>query len=183
MSSVTINLAPFLATVKTKRAAVIPYVMIEGSLRFLLGVDNATKDITDIGGGVKRHEVSLSGAERELEEEAIGIFDNVLSNPVTMYKSIAVYDEKSNLSSIFMPVDKDLIYTIEHTFDERKSLSTKKIHHEMDRLLWVDEEEMHDLIYQTRNSQKSVGVMWTKLRNFYSKVFDENFVRLLRRMC
>ena len=54
---------------KTIRAGVIPYTLTNENLYFLFGVDEASNDFTDFGGGVKTDEDCIEGAIREFKEE------------------------------------------------------------------------------------------------------------------
>lgn len=170
-----ITLAPFLSTVRTIRSAVVPYCVNETGIHFLLGIDRRSGDVTDIGGGVKTREFALDGAERELNEETIGIFKDHLGELV-MHKSIALYDGKSRLSSIFLPVNEGLYRSTVDEFDRRQKATSKKTHNEMERLMWVNGNEFKSFVRGEKQG------MWKKVKTFYSKAFDDKFVKLLEDM-
>ncbi len=74
-----------LSRIKTERAAVVPYLIRCDEngceyLHFLFARDQITGEITDLGGGVKQHEFSLSAGIREMHEESDGIFGTSYSN-------------------------------------------------------------------------------------------------------
>lgn len=173
-----ITLAPCLSQIKTSRASVIPYIIINNNIHYLLGIDRKSNDITDIGGGVKRHEYSLSGAKRELNEETIGLLYNNLDDPLILHKSIAIYDDKFKLSSIFLPVGLEVYDKIVEDFQLRINKSDKKMNNEMSQLLWIDNDQMNHLLFE-KGSIDNLS-MWKRIRLFYSKAIDTNFVDLLK---
>lgn len=157
-----------LAKIKTSRAAAVPYVNDRGSLKFLLAIDRKSKELGDLGGGVKKYEFSLCGALRELKEESRNLF-TFNANDCTEY--VSVYDINKKLAVIFIPVPLKNYKSIPERFKE-KSLSplrnTKKEYNEISDLVWINETKLYDILYQNEKYH-----FWKRLVPFYLSFINQ----------
>lgn len=161
MSFITIGRK--LAELRTPRAAVIPYTRKKGKLYFLLGQDKKSGDITDLGGGVKKFESTLAAALRELSEESINILGNLNPNDIKITRSIALLNK--NMGTLFIPLSKDWIKKAPLLFDLKRIETTRKSHNEMQRLIWVPEEDFISII--SGGFLEGEKQLWKKIRRFY----------------
>lgn len=171
----------------SSRAAVVPYTVktVPGKcskIIFLMGVDTATNDITDFGGGIKKHECDLAGAYREFKEETKDIFgDSISMNDLTTCLSVVQCVQPHahlprGMSVIFVPVSNDWIDKAEKLFDNSKNSTNKP--DEISKLVWLDESEFYRLIHGNHLSLK----MWSRLQKFYRSAYTPSLrIMLLER--
>jgi len=157
-----ITLGSHLAKVRTPRAAVIPYLVIEGELFFLLGRDHQSGDITDLGGGVKKHESTLAAALREFNEESDGVLGQLCPNDVTC--SVALLSNQMGV--LFIPLSKKWYTKAPQLFANRKD-PRKKSHSEIDQLIWFTEEDFQEIVRPGFQENPNENKMWKRLRGFY----------------
>jgi hypothetical protein len=173
-----ITLGSHLAKVKTDRAAVIPYVVIQdeeghNSLHFLLARDNDSGDITDFGGGVKQNEVSLTASLREFKEESDEIFGTLYDKVNNLAVTIAILDK--TMSVLFIPLPIEWYSIALDKFNNRiPHHIRKKSHNEVSEIIWFNEEEFRCLISPDNPA------MWTRIRKFYSRNYGEQLSNALK---
>lgn len=166
-----LTLGAYLGKVKTNRAAVLPYTLKEVNgekkLYFLVAIDSKSGDITDLGGGVKKYECSLTAAMREFREETNEIFGDIYHQINIMSTNIAIIHNK--MSVLFIPFDEKWVETTSQIFKNKKSY--KKSYNEVSELLWVSEDKFKELLSDKK--------MWDRVRNFYRAVYNKNISEVL----
>jgi len=165
------TLGVVLAKRKTPRAAVIPYLIIDDVIYFLLGTDKVSGDLTDLGGGVKKGEFALLAALREFREESDEVFGDIYHDVNQRLIDIAVTDEK--MSVLFLPVGKEWYKKAPQEFAKRVGYSKKKAHDEISELVWVKDTEFRDVTSKN-------GRMWRRLKCFYSRNYTEKLLCALK---
>ena len=160
------TLGKYLSSVKTLRAAVIPYIFLDQKLFFLLARDRACGDITDIGGGVKKYECSLSGCIREFKEETSGIYGSLYNNFDNFSRDVAVYTK--NMSVLFISFPQWIL-------QKTKEFSPNS---EISELIWIDELEFIKLI---NPHIKTNTPMWKKIQPFYKRIYTQSLSKKLRK--
>ena len=167
---VQLTLASRLSHIKTDRAAVIPYIVMNDSIYFLLGIDDSSGDITDFGGGVKQYEYALSAAIREFKEESDEIFGTLYNDINRFSTNIALLDRR--MSVIFVPIDIKWYNTARQIFKEKNMNS---INNEVSDIIWVNEDQFRQMAF-SRDSK-----LWIKLQRFYQEGFKtDKLSRALR---
>ncbi|HSA76317.1 MAG TPA: NUDIX hydrolase [Nitrosarchaeum sp.] len=142
------------------RASVVPYTVMNGQLLFVFGKDTKSGDITDFGGGVKKHETISDACLRELEEEAqfkgkINSFD------------IFFVNEQKNCFILFMPLSSYDFFVMVNNFDKCE----KSAKQEISSVMVFNEKELQDC----------VAVMWSKIKGVYKHLlFNTNIKRILK---
>lgn len=168
-------LGAHLAKIKTDRAAVVPYIIRNGKIYFLLAIDRNSGDITDLGGGVQQDEMSLIAALREFREESDEIFGSIYSEVNEQANRIALLGNR--MSVLFIPVDEVWFDKAPKDFIRRRRSrlhSTKRSHNEVSRLLWISERQFGRLI-QPKNRE-----MWTRLQRFYRQGYTTDLLEALK---
>jgi len=169
-----VTLAVNLAHISTPRAAIIPYVIIDGNIFFLLGRDHRSGDITDLGGGVKKYESTLTAAFREFNEESDEILGEYF-RPNKHWRSVALLDDQMGV--LFVPLAPEWITKAGSMFEHKKGVSQKKkSHSEIEELRWFDEKVFIDLF----NSQSCEEKMWSRIRPFYRRGYKKPLQKSLR---
>jgi len=170
-----------LATVKTSRAAVVPYVLKkdrEGNMKlyFLLARDQSSGDITDFGGGVKQNEVSLIASMREFREESDEIFGNLYDRINDFNMTIALLTR--TMSVLFVPLHEEWYHKAIPTFNTKRSdkysCQRKKSHNEVSEIIWFSEDEFRRLLLP-KNKE-----MWKRVQNFYRKNYNDKLSNVLK---
>jgi ADP-ribose pyrophosphatase YjhB (NUDIX family) len=153
------------------RAGIIPYIIIDGKLYFLLGIDRQTGEYADMGGGVKKNENVISGAIRELTEET-----RDLVQPIHLCDiSVGVWEKVNNNCILFSKIaDNGMFDTLEDDFQK----STKKgiEYDEMSALVWLTVDQLVFHIYSDQSK------MWARTRFTLSNCgnFDDYLLSLLK---
>lgn len=162
MALITLGLT--LANVSTPRAAVIPYIIKNSELYFLLGQDKQSGDITDFGGGVKQFETALAAALREFEEESDEILGKLEANDPQISRAIALLGK--NMATLFIPLEEEWFEKAPQLFEERKRLKAvkKKSHQEIEKIMWIKHKDFTKLLGPP---QQGSPQMWKKLCRFY----------------
>jgi 8-oxo-dGTP pyrophosphatase MutT (NUDIX family) len=157
----------YLSCIRTDRASAVPYTIYDNQLYFLFGKDKKSGDITDFGGGVKKHEYSLSAGLREFHEETNEIFMDKYGSVNDHVLDIAVYSENKKFSTLFIPVSNIWLIDASEHFDEKKIIPKCKTHDEISDMIWIPESELENLI------QKS---LWKRLKNFYMNICENEIL-------
>ena len=147
---------------RTRRSSVVPYVKTEGKIYFLFGIDKTHREMTDLGGGIKKNETSTQAAHREFHEETRGIFDQVI-NTLSLSNCKSFIGNYTTVT--FVQVHPGWRKLANERFKSRKS--AKKIHNEISELLWVSSDDLGAII-------KGGGkvAMWEKLTNDYINIMN-----------
>lgn len=154
-----------LMKLKSRRASVVPYVVIGGKIYLLYGIHSSTGEICDMGGGVKKYESSLSAGIREFKEESRGVLGGVCMSP-----SLGLHSE--SMSVLYVRVD-DEYYT------SRITLLDGEGDNELSGMVWLGE----DLFRRLLVSKKAQGMrMWGRVKNFYKDVDVSELTSLMRVM-
>ena len=121
------------------RSGVIPFVTINDTRYFCMGVDANHGTLTDFGGAVKKYETFARAGCRELYEESLGIFK---VGPKTLYNySVSVYDK--NMIIMFVEFKVNSIEKLVFEFHKRYSKVSKS---ENSSMMWIDENTFCNLI-------------------------------------
>lgn len=166
-----ITLGLKLSKVAPPRAAIIPYVIIEEEIFFLLGIDSESGDITDLGGGVKKFESALIAAFREFNEESNEILGPL--HPNDFWRCVALLD--SQMGSLFIPLPSKWYNEAPIEFERRKGSPRKKSHSEISELVWFSEKDFQKML----SSKKPGKKLWKRLRIFYNKGYSPNISKAL----
>lgn len=161
-----IVLAHKLNEIQTKRAGVIPYIIIKKELYFLLGVDKESHDLTDFGGGVKKGETTLMGAIREFKEESRNIF-KFHYNINHICNHVAITDGKE-MSIIFLCVNKKWLNKARYNFHNHYNPQLDAQFDELEDVRWLTQNEFYNIIFNPNNDQ-----LWKRVQRFFIKTFDE----------
>ncbi len=160
-----------LLEVYPRRASVVPYVVRRGTVYVLYGVDAASQDITDLGGGVKKYENGLTAGLREFREESKGVFSDVYTSVwKSSWKSVGIHTD--SMSVMYLRVDDTYYNTVVDAFSATK----KDTKDELDRLIWLSEADFTDVVRGKHRKHH----MWGRIKNFYKGCdIDELFDLLL----
>lgn len=169
------------------RSAVMPYTITktksgETKLWLLNGIHYKSGEITDFGGGIKKHEVDLSGAYRELMEETKGVFGGSIKlNDLTTCISVAqehvsIIESRQDvktftgMSVTFVPVDNSWLELAPQLFLETSIEGSA--YNEISELIWIEMSQFSRLCLGDRLeiTEGSESVMWPRLRIFYSTI-------------
>ena len=179
-----------LASRRSARAAVVPYTIRPTAnggwqLWFLLGIHADSGDVTDFGGGVKKHEYDITGGHRELDEETKAIFKNAISlNDLNTCVAAVMEDPRrrnnrrdgdGGMSVIFVPIGNDWFEKAPVLFDNASKKGNS--HNEISRLVWLCEDDFLRLVRSP--DEVPDYTMWSRLRKFYSSVYTNELHDLL----
>jgi hypothetical protein len=160
---------------KPKRAGVIPYTIRDSKLYFLLGVDRASRDLTDFGGGVKGTESAIDTAFRELMEETCELFGNTI-NKDELLNSPVITTRSGKMAIFFLYVDPNWLYHAEPIFRACQSRLYKiKKYNEMLGIKWVVDIDFKIIAFNRYNQS-----MWKRVQNILS--FNTNWNELRIRL-
>lgn len=120
------------------RSGAIIYTKYQGQTYFCLGVDAESNDLTDFGGGVKKHENNIVGGLRELCEESQGLF-NLTPDEVT--DDIVVYSH--NMMIMFIYRDVDMHETV---LNFREKIKNKE-NPEVKNIVWLTTDKILESIH------------------------------------
>lgn len=189
-----------LSKICSSRAAVLPYTIVrdtsknEWSIKFLVGIDIKSGEVTDTGGGVKKKTDlnNLAASLRELTEETKGIFENYITLD-TLSTCVAATQSPSRrfpliqnsidqitydiggLSVIFAPIGNEWIEKAPILFNEAGIHPTDESYNELSSLVWVTESEFLNM---TRGIPLPY-TMWPRLQKFYSSIYTKELHDLL----
>ena len=177
-----IILAKDLAKTRTKKAAVIPYIVtntpIGPLVRLLLAEDKQSRDWTYFGGGVKIHETTLEAAHREFSEESREIFLDTYPSCNFMTSAISIVDPNSDTGIIFLPVSENCgIETSKKFHDTKQNIKyVKKCYNEMSNVGWFSSEALTYLI--NLDTPHPIHI-WDRCKDFYKNYYTSDFENIL----
>lgn len=121
------------------RSGAIIYTREGDKTFFCLGVDTQSGNLTDFGGGVKKGETIVDGGLRELYEESLGVFGNIMSKDILDTTTVHCF----NMAIIFIPlnVDKNLVT------EEFRQLVKDKETSEVCDIVWMSTDELMESIH------------------------------------
>jgi len=171
-----------LSAVKTERAGVIPYTIINNKVFFLLAKHKFSGDLGDFGGGVKKEETSLKGAIREYYEESGSIFINEKAD---YDHSLALLDNK--MAILFLYIQKEWYGKAEKVFAKQKKAETmypscRQGTDEISDILWVSESQFVNLVKypKSRRYQSDNLKLWKLIVNFFKKIDIKNLMEKIK---
>jgi len=135
------------------RAGIIPYIIIDSKVYFLLGIDRQTGEYADMGGGVKKGENVISCAIRELIEETKDLVRPEHLGDIV----VGVWEKVNNNCILFSKiVHEGMFDALEDDFQK----STKKgiEYEEMSSLVWLTVDQLVFHIYSEQSK------MWSRTR-------------------
>lgn len=140
-----ITIGKYLSNYKINRCGIMIYCMERGKLYFMLAKDSVTKELGDLGGGVKKYEKPLTAGLRELHEESRGIFSELYRTETDLYPFITLVMD--NMAIIFVPIPPVWINSARQKFLDSSSYSSSKSSQEICDLVWICIEDFNDLIF------------------------------------
>ena len=161
-----------LARMKTRRAGIIPYPLINEEIWFLLAQHRETKEFGDFGGGVRKTEFALEGAVREFGEETSGVFGDLQLTLNDLSCSLAVVDAKQYMTVIFMYLDPMWFEKVRLNFDGSQCA-------EISSVAWVHEKAFQQMVAVGTYRR---NVMWSKVQSFFQKILSPDFLDALKLM-
>jgi len=145
-----------------RRSGIIPYLMVNKDLYFLLAQDKKTGDFSDFGGHQMFGETILDTAIREFREESNDIFPSIDSK--IKDTSTLIYDDHMVL--IFLPVP--YVWSLE------SDLFSLTPNTEVSHIRWVKKEVLDQMLNRTSTLR-----LWDKIREFIQQTNWNNFSLLL----
>jgi len=144
------------------RSGVIPFTIKNDIIYFLLGIDRATGDFTDFGGGVKSTENAVDTAYREFKEESCYIFDNYITKK-DVEDSIVLVNEKGTMSIFFVKIDFCWLNNIDLEFEYSQDKYKKyKKCNELNGIKWINETEFQHVAFNP-----NCNYMWKRIQNVF----------------
>lgn len=160
--------------IKTRRAGVIPYTIVNNFVYFLLGTDSNFGELTDFGGGVKKDETCIMGAFREFKEETNGIFDSCIYD-YNQFKNSLVFTDFRKMTLLFLKIDNTWLSKAVEKFHNNKHLATSKYSKEISELVWLHENKFKQTV-----NKNFENLMWNKIRCFIQQHHNDNFYLTLK---
>ena len=172
-------------TVCPTRAGIIVWSRDSSAgLKFCLGLDCKSGDITDFGGGVsyRKDGSALNGALREFNEESHGVFGEF--TPSQLQDCMVIYNR--SMLIIFLRIDNIMSPLIDLTVNEPVTVEPGPVElsakfesratprSEISNLIWVDETEFRDLIVTGVHHGRR---LYSRVRNLL--LHAENFLTFL----
>lgn len=146
------------------RGGIVPYVKTENGILFCWGVDAPTGEITDFGGGVRRTDPSpMSGCLRELHEESLGVFTDLINDTAD---DLVTYSDIMMI--VFSCIPSELCDTdkVRTSFKSKVGLATQP---EVKDIVWLTRDEVVALIKGTHPTL----IMYQRVSKFLSVVLDD----------
>lgn len=153
-----------------RRSGVVPYTFRNGKLYLLFGVDRATQELTDFGGGVKNGETSLTGAIREFREESRGVLATRYYMPNMYETSYSLVDRQ--MSIVFLPMHPTFYDGIPRMF--RALGADKRRCDELSDVRWLSMTEFVKIVFDANNKK-----MWKRVKRFLSNTITDDFTYIL----
>lgn len=150
-----------LENVRPRRAGVILYTTHNDTVYFGMGMDEATHDITDFGGGIRyKQDLNvINGALREFDEETLGIFDVMTIDDVI--KCPVLYDDKMLIIFIRLDENPEMISRV---FLRKYECSRNQ---EICSIVWFEQEEFQSELVREQIMYKKIHKFLKKAGNFY----------------
>ena len=173
-----------LAKLKTQRGGVIPYIVVNQSIFFLVGkYANYNKDeLTDFGGRREQYDESaLHTSLREFKEETISMFNEEYYTVEILSKCVALYDKNyikgkydaNGMCIIFLPVSMEWFRNAVENFETSKKKATKDCEKEISGLMWISMKQLETQIQNTETK------LWKKVQYFLKENFKEDINDIL----
>lgn len=158
--------------IKPRRSGVILYnTDTEGILRFALGVDTASGDITDFGGRCELSDTNcVHTALRELSEETLNLFENIDAS--LLNDQLAIYDNNDML--IFVNIDDDINKIVDEFAELHKAHTSKGLKSEVSAIKLFTRDEFKKLVFR---KSESTNQLYYKVRTLLYNSSD--FLSLL----
>ncbi len=161
-----------LECVRPQRAGVIIYTLYDGSIKFGMGLDSESHDLTDFAGSIRyRHDRNvISGALREFDEETLGIFESITKEDID--QCLVIYDEYNLIIFIHMDIDPNAVCSTFNDKYEKIMNDEKRVSDpEVCGITWLEWEDFQNSIKQKDKN------LWTRLQKFLFRA--EDFSNLL----
>ena len=148
------------------------------SIKFLLGVDRKTQELTNLGGRQEEGENGLDTALREFHEESREIFQDVCPGTTHLEGRLCWMDSRRTELMIFLPLSNDVFESAVSKFEETrlyipnraKRREYRHCQDEISCLVVLDEKAMNNLIQGGSVRGKK---LWSRVRNFLrNPLFD-----------
>ena len=147
-----------LNVVKPQRAGVIMYTKHNNEIYYGLGVDAASKEITDFGGGIsykERDKNVILGALREFKEETLNIFGPI--DYIDILDAPVIYNKQNLIIFKYVDLSPILINQLFLTAHQNA----------------IQIPEVCDIVWMTTNELKACimtrGKMFFRVQNFLQK--------------
>ena len=152
-------------SIRPQRAGVIIYTKWNNEYYYGLGIDTASKEITDFGGGIsyKRDENVICGALREFKEETLGIFGDVRYEDVL--EAPVIYNNTNLI--IFKYVHEDPFLIRERFLQHFIEAENTKDIPEVCDIIWMTTTELKHCIMTRGKMFFRVQTFLQKAGNFY----------------
>lgn len=157
---------------------------------FYQTTNTSMPEITDIGGGIKKDENDLVAALRELNEETLKIFSDIINIDKLSNCLATIQHEKPNKnkkitklneggdggrSAIFVPLNKEWLINTSLLFEETKKNKTEfeDGERELSSLIWLNESSFLKLlnVNSTINMNDKQYSLWAHLIYFYKEIY------------
>lgn len=148
----------------------VPYIIKNNQIHLLFGVDRATQELTDFGGGVKNGETSLTGALREFREESRGVLEQRYYTH-NMYESCYALVDRQ-MSIIFLPVNESHYESIPRLFRAENKRAD-----ELSDVQWLDMNAFVKTVFDANNKQ-----MWKRVKRFLGSTITDEFTYILTQL-
>lgn len=153
------SLSPDSSLVRPHRGGMLPYTIIKGEVHILFGVDRASGELSDFGGGRKLNETLITTALREGKEETLDLIvvneSQVDNFPIVSKKAIGI---------IFIPIEAEAIDTLVIEFRKRVAGTTSS---EMMDITLIS---LNDLLTILSTGDRTKNNWREPVRTMYSKV-------------
>ncbi len=132
------------------RSGVILYTKDQDQIKFVMGVDTRTNDITDFGGHKEKTDKNIvCTGLRELVEESLGVFGKITEEEIQ--DSLVLYS--SQMMIIFIYIDMDIEH-INTTFDRLRIVASRDDSKvvkpvtslEVKGLIWLSSKKLKEIV-------------------------------------
>lgn len=164
---------------KCRRSAVVPFVVNNGEIHFLFGIDQQSGEITDFGGGIKKNEIILESAIREFKEETKEIFEDTHITVEDLLTLITLIGKST--CTVFYPLGQIWFTEANRIFQSVDDGNMPQCNMEVSGLVWLT---MEDILKVSNDGLIMNGVrykMWKRLAGYYRRNIDNVRHNLLMR--
>lgn len=173
-----LTLGRYLSRIHTCRCGVIPYIIKNGKIYYLLARHKDTNELGDFGGGVRKYEFALSGGLREFNEESRGIFSDQSKNINDRVNDIAIVDNDNIMAILFLPLNLDCLDDkIQDKFSNKNQFG--KYSNEISELVWFDEKGFEELLFYPKE-RLTGNIMWRKIQLFIKRFYNKDMIEALK---